>query len=448
MLNISGSSSGRAFCDGVSRRDFLKIGGLAMGGLSLPQILQAEALSKVGRSAKSVIMIYMAGAPPHQDLFDLKMDAPLEYRGPYKPISTNVPGIQISEHMPFSAKIMDKLVPIRSMWGSVTGDHDSHVCYTGRSSKGVLTPPGGWPSIGSVMTKILPHENKEVPPFVGLAPKAGHPPYGSPGHPGFLGPAYSAFRPNGDGVTDLTLNGISSDRLSDRRALLSAFDNMRRDADRSGLMQGLDVFNQQAFDVLTSSRLLEALDLSKESSATRERYGKGDTRNYGDGAPRNNEHFLVARRLVEAGARCVTMNYGRWDFHDRNHSELLTHLPLFDQGLTALVEDLHQRGLDKEVAVVAWGEFGRTPQINKEGGRDHWPRVGCAVLAGGGFKTGQVIGATDRLGGEPTERPVHFGEVFATLYHWLGIDLHTTLPDLSGRPQYLVDGWMPMKELI
>jgi hypothetical protein len=448
MLTITGRR-GRAFCDGVSRRDFLKIGGLAMGGLSMPEILKAEAMSRVGKSAKSIIMIYMAGAPPHQDLFDLKMDAPLEYRGPYKPISTNVPGIQISEHMPYSAKIMDKLVPIRSMVGSVTGDHDSHICYTGRSAKGVIAPPGGWPSLGSVMSRLQPAQGASLPPFVGLAPKAGHPPYGSPGHPGFLGPACSAFRPNGEGIADLSLNGVSSDRLADRRALLAAFDSMRRDVDRSGLMEGLDVFNQQAFDVLSSSRLLEALDLSKESEKTRERYGKGDTRNYGDGAPRNNEHFLVARRLVEAGVRCVTMNYGRWDFHDKNHSELLTHLPWFDQGLSALVEDLHERGMDKDVAVVAWGEFGRTPQINATGGRDHWPRVGCAVLAGGGLKRGQVIGATDRLGGEPTERPVHFGEVFATLYHWLGIDLvNTTLPDLSGRPQYLVDGWQPMKELI
>ena len=448
MLTITGRR-GRAFCDGVSRRDFLKIGGLAMGGLSMPEILRAEAMSRVGKSAKSIIMIYMAGAPPHQDLFDLKMDAPLEYRGPYKPISTNVPGIQISEHMPYSAKIMDKLVPIRSMVGSVTGDHDSHICYTGRSAKGVITPPGGWPSLGSVMSRLQPAQGAILPPFVGLAPKAGHPPYGSPGHPGFLGPACSAFRPNGEGIADLSLNGVSSDRLADRRALLAAFDSMRRDVDRSGLMEGLDVFNQQAFDVLSSSRLLEALDLSKESEKTRERYGKGDTRNYGDGAPRNNEHFLVARRLVEAGVRCVTMNYGRWDFHDKSHSELLTHLPWFDQGLSALVEDLHERGMDKDVAVVAWGEFGRTPQINATGGRDHWPRVGCAVLAGGGLKRGQVIGATDRLGGEPTERPVHFGEVFATLYHWLGIDLvNTTLPDLSGRPQYLVDGWQPMKELI
>ncbi len=447
MLTIQGPR-GKALCDGVSRRDFLRIGGLAMGGISLPQLLRAEAGSGVGRSAKSVIMIYMAGAPPHQDLFDLKMDAPLEYRGPYRPVSTKVPGIQISEHMPHSARIMDKLVPIRSMYGSVTGDHDSHICYTGRSARGVSVPPGGWPSFGSVLTRALPGAGGALPPFIGLAPKAGHPPYGSPGHPGFLGPGCSAFRPSGDGVGDLTLNGITSDRLADRRGLLQSLDRLRRGVDASGLMEGMDVFGQRAFDVLSSSRLMEALDVSKEPQKVRERYGKGDSKNYGDGAPRNNEHFLMARRLVEAGARCVTMNFGRWDFHDRNHSELLTHLPLFDQGFTALVEDLHDRGLDKDVAVVAWGEFGRTPLINKDAGRDHWPRVGCAVLAGGGFKTGQVIGATDRLGGEPTDRPVHFGEVFATLYHWLGIDLQTTLPDLAGRPQYLVDGWQPMRELI
>ena len=348
MLTISGQPTGR-FCDGVTRRDFHKIGGLAMGGLSLPQILRAEAQSGVRKSPKSVIMIYLAGAPPHQDLFDLKMDAPLEIRGPYKPIPTKVPGIQISEHMPHCARIMDKLVPIRSMVGSLSGDHDSHICYTGRSARGVPMPPGGWPSIGSVMTKLCEASGREVPPFVGLAPNAGHPPYGSPGHPGFLGPACAAFRPNGQGVGDLTLNGITSDRLADRQTLLASFDKFRRDADHSGLMDALDVFDTQAFNVLTSSKLLDALDVSKESVKVRERYGKGDPKNYGDGAPRNNEHFLVARRLVEAGARCVTMNFGRWDFHAKNHSELLTHLPLFDQGYSALIEDLHRLGLDKDV---------------------------------------------------------------------------------------------------
>ena len=446
MLKIFGESGSR-LCDGVTRRDFLGIGGLALGGLALPQLLRAEQLSGIRRSHKAVIMIYLVGAPPHQDMFDLKMDAPAEIRGPHRPMRTKVPGIQISEHMPYCAKIMDKLVPIRSMYGSPNGDHDSFICYTGRQA--LNQPPGGWPSLGSVLSKLDGPTDPALPPFVGLAPKAGHPPYGSPGHPGFLGAAQSAFRPHGPGMEDLKLNGVTLERLADRKALLAGFDELRRDLDRSGAGEGLDAFNRQAFNILTSSKLMDALDLSREPASVRERYGKGDPKNYGDGAPRNCEHFLMARRLVEAGARCVTLNFGRWDFHSDNHRELLTHLPLFDQAMSALVEDLHERGMEKDVAVVAWGEFGRTPQINKDGGRDHWPQLGCALLAGGGMKTGQVIGATDRLGGEIVERRVHFGEVFATLYHQLGIDPNrVTLPDLAGRPHYLVDDWQPMKELI
>lgn len=446
MITIPGSSH-RPFCDGHSRRDFLRIGGLAMGGLALPQLLQAEQLAGIRKSHKAVIMIYLVGAPPHQDMFDLKTDAPLEIRGPHRPMRTNVPGIEISEHMPRCARIMDKLVPIRTMYGSPSGDHDSFICYTGRPVP--KQPPGGWPSLGATLSKLQGQTDPGIPAFVGLAPKAGHPPYGSPGHPGFLGPAFSAFRPNGPGMEDLRLNGVTLDRLSDRRALLTGFDRFRRELDSSGVVEGLDAFNQQAFDILTSSKLMEALDVGREPAKVRERYGKGDPANYGDGAPRNCEQFLVARRLVEAGARCVTLNFGRWDFHSNNHSELLTHLPLFDQAMSALVEDLHERGLDKDVAVVAWGEFGRTPQINADGGRDHWPQLGCALLAGGGMRTGQVIGATDRLGGEIAERGVHFGEVFATLYNQLGLDTaRVTIPDLTGRPQYLVDGWQPMRELV
>ena len=446
MLKIFGQSTNR-FCDGISRRDFLRIGGLSMGGLSLPQLLQAEELAGIRKSHKAVIMIYMAGAPPHQDMYDLKMDAPAEIRGPHKPIRTKIPGIQISEHMPHCARIMDKLIPIRSMYGSPSGDHDSFICYTGRPVTN--QPTGGWPSMGAVLSKLQGATDPAIPPFVGLAPKAGHPPYGSPGHPGFLGPMQGAFRPNGPGMDDMKLNGLTLERLADRKALLTGFDQFRRQLDRSGIVEGMDDFSQQAMNILTSSKLMEALDISKEPESVRERYGKGDPKNYGDGAPRNCEHFLMARRLVEAGARCVTLNFGRWDFHSNNHSELLTHLPYFDQAISALVEDLHDRGLDKDVAVVAWGEFGRTPQINKDAGRDHWPQVGCALLAGGGMKSGQVIGATDRLGGEIKERGVHFGEVFATLYHQLGLDPNNvTVPDLTGRPQYLVSGWQPMPELI
>jgi hypothetical protein len=433
----------------LNRRAFLQAtAGLALGGLTLPQLLAAEAQNGIRHSPKAVIMIYLCGAPPHQDMWDLKMEAPADIRGPYRPMRTNVPGIRISEHAPRIASMMDKFVPIRSLYGSLTGDHDSFICYTGRPPRGEPQPAGGWPSLGSVVSKVQGQSNAGVPAFVGLAPKAGHPPYGSPGHPGFIGQAFSAFRPAGAGMDDLKLNGISLDRFADRKSLLRRFDGLRRDLDNAAVETGMDTFQQQALGVLTSNRLLDALDISREPQEVRDRYGKGDPANYGDGAPLNLEHFLVARRLVEAGARVVTLNFGRWDFHDSNYPQLLKHLPLFDQAIGALVQDLHDRGMEKDVAVVAWGEFGRTPTINKEGGRDHWTRVGGGLLAGGGFRTGQVIGATDKLGGEPSDRPVHYGEVFASLYNFLGIDTSkTTLTDLSGRPHYLVDGWQPMREL-
>jgi hypothetical protein len=191
------------------------------------------------------------------------------------------------------------------------------------------------------------------------------------------------------------------------------------------------------------------LDVEKENPQVRERYGKGDPKPHGDAAPMLTEQYLMARRLVEAGARCVTVAFGFWDYHGNNFTNAKKDLPLLDHGVTALVEDLHQRGLDKDVSVIVWGEFGRTPVINKDAGRDHWPKVSCALLACGGMKTGQIIGATDRTGSEPTERPVHFQEVFATLYHNLGIDVNkATVTDLAGRPHYLVDGYQPMKELV
>ena len=446
MLTVPGAA--HQLCDGVTRRDALRIGALGLGGLSLPGLLRAEQVAGIAKSHKAVIMIYMVGAPPHQDMYDLKMDAPSEIRGEFRPIDTAVPGIQICEHLPKIASIMDKVVPLRSVYGSPSGDHDSFICYTGRSKE--KQPPGGWPSIGSTISKTLGPVNKSVPPFFGLAPNAGHPPYGSPGHPGYLGVTHAAFRPSGPARDDMKLNGIDTTRLSSRQQLLASFDNFRRDCDASGMMGGLDSLNKQAMEILTSSRLVDALDITKEDPTVREKYGKGDPNNYGDGAPRNLEQFLMARRLVEAGARVVTLNFGRWDFHSSNFSECKnTHFPLFDRGMHALITDLHERGLDKDVAVVAWGEFGRTPRINPEAGRDHWPQVGGALIAGGGFRTGQIIGATDRNGAGITERPVHFGEVHATLYHHFGLDPHSvTLPDYSGRPHYLVDAWKAMPELV
>ena len=445
MLTILGNR--HKLCDQISRRDALRIGALGVGGLTLADLLRADARSGQSNSHKAVIMIYMCGAPSHQDMYDLKMDAPAEIRGEFRPIPTNVPGIEICEHMPRTAAIMDKLVPLRSVVGSPSGAHDSFICYTGHTTQN--QPPGGWPAVGSVTSKVLGATNEAVPPFVGLSPDTGHPPYGSPGLPGYLGIAHAAFRPSGPARKDMVLNGISMDRLGDRRSLLTAFDNRRRDVDASGTLEGLDTITQQAFGILTSSRLADALDLSKEDPEVRERYGKGESANFGDGAPRNLEHFLMARRLVEAGARVVSLNFGRWDFHSNNFGGLKdTHLPIFDRGIATLVEDLYERGLGNDVSVVAWGEFGRTPRINQDSGRDHWPRVGGGLLAGGGMKTGQVIGATDRLGGEAIERPVHFGEVLATLYGNLGVDAkNVKLNDLAGRPQYLLDH-SPMPELV
>ena len=392
-------------------------------------------------------MIFLPGGPSHQDMFDLKADAPSEVRGEFKPIGTNVPGIEICEHLPLLAKCMDKATIIRSMVGAFD-DHDAFQCLTGRTNRN--QPPGGWPSLGSVLSKVQGPVNNALPPFVGLSPKMGEMRWARTGEPGFLGPSHSPFQPNkGGGKDDMVLNGVTLDRLANRRNLLTSFDQFRRDIDSSGMMTGLDAFNEQAFGILTSSKLLDALDIEKEDKRVRESYGKGDPKNRDDGGPKLMEHFLTARRLVEAGARCVTLAFSRWDHHGDNFGALRQDLPLLDRGVSALIEDLHQRGLDKDVSVVVWGEFGRTPTINKDGGRDHWPRVSCAMLAGGGMKHGQVIGATDRLGGEITDRGVHFGEVFATLYHQLGLDPNRiSLPDLSGRPQYLVDAWQPMPELI
>jgi len=435
-------------CDGISRRDSLRLGTLTLGGLTLPELLKAEQIAGVKNSHKAVIMIYMCGAPGHQDMYDLKMDAPSEIRGEFRPVATAVPGIEICEHMPRMAAIMDKCIPLRSVYGSPDGDHDSFICYTGRSKRN--QPAGGWPSMGSVTSARLGAVNAAVPAFVGLSPDAGHPPYGSPGLPGFLGVAHAAFRPSGPASDDMKLQGINSDRLNERRSLLASVDRLRRDMDRTGTLEGMDSLSQQAFNILTSSRLVEALDISSEPASVRERYGKGDASRFGDGAPRNLEHFLMARRLVEAGCRVVTLNFGRWDFHSDNFNGMKnTHLPQFDQRLSALIEDLHQRGMDQDVAVIAWGEFGRTPRINPDAGRDHWPQVGGGLLAGGGFRTGQVIGATDRLGAEIAERPLHFSEVLAALYRHLGIEPETTkLNDLSGRPQYLLENTVPMPELV
>ena len=438
MLTIPGGSQSRNFCDGMSRRNFLQIGGLGLSGITLADLLANEAEAGHKLSHKAVIMIYLCGGPPHQDMYDIKVNAPREIRGPFKPIKTNVQGVEISDQLPRLAKCMDKLIAIRSMVGA-RDSHYSYQCMTGHH-RTASEPAGGWPHFGSAVSSFKGPVHPGVPPFVSLCYTTRHRPYNEPGA-GFLGLGHSSFRPTGPSRSDMVLKGITTNRLANRTQLLTSFDNFRRKWDSTGKMEGIDVFTQRAMGILTSSKLFDALDISKEDPKLRAKYGEGDLKKVkGDAAPHTPQNFLVARRLVEAGARVVTVNHSFWDWHGNNFGIARNELPVFEKGISALVEDLHNRGLDKDVTVIAWGEFGRTPKVNKNGGRDHWPRVCSALLAGGGMRSGQVIGSTDRLGGEAADRPVTFQEVFATLYRNLGVNLKTKrLFDFRGRPQYLVD---------
>ncbi|MSQ94100.1 MAG: DUF1501 domain-containing protein [Gemmataceae bacterium] len=469
MLTIPGPQS---HADGrLSRRSWLKIGGLALGGLALPEILRAQAANGGSTSAKGIIMVLLPGGPTHLDTLDLKPDAPTEIRGEFRPIATNVPGIDICEHMPRLAGMADKLAIIRSLVG-FRDDHNTHWCTTGWESHPPMDaspivpgfPPGDWPSMGSVLSRALGARVAGVPPCVDLTPVDADARFilrTPPGQPGYLGVAHAGFEAQAVDRRNIMLDGVDLSRLADRRAMLASFDGYRRELDARGAAAGIDLYQQQAIEVLTSSRLANALDLSREDGRVRSRYGLD--RAYPDerSGKTHLDQFLLARRVIEAGARCVTLAFSRWPFGrvlrgDHNwdwHRDLFPEardtLPLLDLGLAAMIEDLDQRDMLKDVAVVVWGEFGRTPRINANGGRDHWPRVCSALVAGGGMRCGQVIGSTSRWAEEPRTRPVHFREVFASLYQRLGIDVATTqFNDLAGRPQYLLGDHRPMPELI
>lgn len=427
MLTLYGPR--QRYCDGVTRRSFLKLGGLAMGGLGLPQLLRAEEQAGAGGSHKSVIMVYLAGGMSHQDTFDLKTEAPEGIRGEFRPIATSVPGVQFCEHLPRLAACADKLAVIRSIVG-LRDEHSSFQSLTGFPME--QSRREGKPNIGSVVAKVQGVVDPVVPPFVDLSPVMQHRPYNSPG-PGQLGLSYRAARMDGDDLALLKGEGVAPERFARRRGLLSEFDHLRRQVDTAEL-GGMDSLYQRAFSVLTSRKVAEALDVTREDPRLRDRYGKGSPAPLGDAGPMWNDQLLIARRLVEAGARVVTLAYGFWDTHGNNFGHLRTQLPLFDQGISALVGDLCQRGLDRDVTVVVWGEFGRTPTINKTAGRDHWAPVSCALLAGGGMKVGQVIGSTDKIGARAAAHPVHYQDVLATVYHNLDIDPHSVVEDRSGRP--------------
>lgn len=381
--------------------------------------------SRTAGKARSAIMIYLGGGPSHIDSYDPKPDALAEFRGEFKPIATNVPGVQISELLPRQAAMWDQLAVIRSVVS--VDEHSDSLVMTGVPERDNRL--AGHPSFGAVISKLR-SQATDVPPFVSLRGLS------SGLEPGYLGVAHRAFTPEGPGIRNLQVpNGVSVQRLEDRRALLSTFDTLRRDLDTTGTMQGMDAFTQRAFDMVTTGAVRRALDLSKEDPRVRERY-------------RGVEPFLTARRLVEAGVGCVTLGINGWDTHTNNFAALRRQLPLVDRGLSNLIQDLHARGMSDEVVTVMWGEFGRTPKINANAGRDHWSPAMFAVVAGGGLRMGQAVGTTTARGESPKDRPCTVPQVLSTLYHAMGIDPAMTFPNGNGRPMYLLDDREPIRELL
>lgn len=415
-----------------SRRDVLRVGGLSFAGLTLADVIRLRADAAPSADVqnarpKSVIMVWMRGGPSHIDSFDMKPAAPSEVRGEFEPIATNVAGIQICEYLPLTAGMMDRLAIVRGIRSNDLGDHTPHYIVTGSPDRGKR------PAFGSVVSH-LQKRSDGLPSYVSLMYK---PPglYDNEG-PVYLGPSHRPFVPKAEGLENLGLSrGVSLERLSNRRELLDAFDSANRALCQTVAMSGIDSFTRQALQMVTSSRARDAFDMSRESEATRERYGKYC------------ENFLIARRLVEAGISVVTLKVGDWDTHEKNFRDMRDQLPQVDRGFHALVSDLYERGLERDVAVVLWGEFGRAPRISRGDGRDHWPEAGAAVIAGGGFKVGQVIGETDAQGGVAKGRPYTPGNVLANLYHHLGIDPATNIPDLNQRPMPLLDDRTIVKEL-
>ncbi|MGI8980252.1 MAG: DUF1501 domain-containing protein [Pirellulaceae bacterium] len=426
MLSIFGQ--GTRLCDGITRREMLRVGGLAIGGLTLADVLrgQAAAGSEKSKRNKSVIMVWLRGGPSHIDSYDMKPDAPPEIRGEFRPTATNVPGIQICDLMPRQAQMMDRLAIIRGIKSNDLGDHTPHYIITGSPDRGKR------PAFGSVVSYLRPQLDG-MPPYVSLMydpPKL----YDNEG-PVYVGHAHRPFVPRHEGIENLSLvRGIDAGRLGGRRDLLSQLDTIRREVD-SRSFAGIDEHTARSFRMIASPKVREAFDLKKEGDAQRLRYGK------------YSENLLMARRLVEAGISVVTLKLGDYDTHEKNFIDLRDQLPQLDQGIAALVEDLYDRGLENDVAVVVWGEFGRAPKISRGDGRDHWPEAGAALLAGGGFQTGQTIGETEKDGGRSKVKPYTPANVLATLYRHLGIDPATTIPDFSKRPMHLLDDREVVREL-
>jgi hypothetical protein len=426
----------------MNRRSFLRAGAVFFGGPLLADLLRREALGRSAETEKrSVIMVFQAGGPSHLETWDMKPSAPIEYRGEFKSIQTAIPGYRIGEYTPRLAKLCDRLAILRSVYHDQTEHGQAcHLSMTGyRPTKN--DPGNEFPSCGSIISKELGPRKGQVPPYVATMRAL------SSGNASYLGMAHNPFQTYGYPtspyfrVRNLQLpDGVDPQRLARRRGMLERFDTLRREADATGALEGMDAFTRQAFEMVASPAIQKALDLNYEPPAIRQRYG---AQSFGA------QSMLLARRLVEAGARFVTVQAdGQWDSHKDNFPAHRTLLPPFDHAVSALLEDLEQRGMLQTTLVIIGGEFGRTPRINKDAGRDHWPQVYSTVLAGGGIKGGIVLGESDPLGDNPKTRPIHHQDVLATMYHQLGIDWKKTYYNEAHRPVEILNNGSPITEIL
>jgi hypothetical protein len=442
MLTFFGQR--QRYCDGLSRRAFLKAGVLGLGGLTLTDVLRARAAATESARPKSAILIFLSGGPSHLDTWDMKPHLADDFRGEFKPIRSNVSGMDFCELMPMQAKIADKFAILRGV--KTVGFHTGNEFFSGYAyekgnagaGKGVRRP-----AFGSLVSRVRPTDSP-LPAYVSLQDNEGfeQADYAGAGHQPFRLHRYSRKEP----LDNLRrAPGISGERLADRKELLRSFDDLRRDLDDRGAFDGHDALNTRALEIVTSGKVRDAFDVSKEPEKLRSRYGsKPCMFNYAPG-----EMFLQARRLVEAGVSVVTIAVHGWDTHENNFALLRNQLPILDLAYHALLTDLEERGLLDDVVVLMGGEMGRSPKItNDRAGRDHWPETGITLIAGGGLKTGQVIGASDARGEYPKTNPIRPHHLMATLYRVLGIDPVTTIPDHNGRPQYLLDDRDPIAELL
>ena len=437
MFDVRLSHKVHAHCDGYGRRDFLRIGALAPLGFSLGHLLASADEPKRKTKAKSVILVYLGGGLSHHDTFDLKPQAPMEIRGKYSPIKTDVPGLWVGELLPMMARTMKRVALVRS--GAHTNDH--HETATNWVLSGRFGSMfGDYPAIGAVVA----HESgldAALPPYVSIPRNPSF--TWELGRSAYLGGRYESFRagdPNVPNykVRDLTASEpLAGDRVERRKKLLEAVDSLAERVKGNDQIETYDKFHQRAAEMILSPEAQAAFDVEKEKPELRDRYGRTT---FGQGV-------LLARRLVERGVRFVTVNYGGWDHHEKIFDSLDKKLPEFDRGFSALITDLSDRGLLAETLVVCMGEFGRTPKINEKAGRDHWGPAASMLFAGAGVQGGRVIGATDRTGAQVTERPVKPADVAATIFGAVGIDLHKELHAPDGRPIPILAEGEPIREL-